>query len=756
MSTPLISCMFARSTIDLPADRWHAAIVYVPRGDAKVHMRGSEAPVTLSPDNGDICVVNAGEKSTLAASPSALAIVFRLDVRQVRRMINDRAVWFVCNPALRHQERYGGLRHYLQAYVRTLSETGDFVELHRNAAELAIVQCLLDGYTGGAEQLQTRAERFCSFVDAHYDEPISLAEVARHFGFSPEYMAKVFKREVGQTLLGYLTSVRLDVACAQLLQTNDTVTRIALEAGFPNVASFNQAFRRAYGMTPSKYRKQRAKKSGSISLQVPDATIELATAESELHADARDLVIDLDNKATSFRPWCDMLGVGSIEALGQARVREQVRSLHKRLRFSYGRVSCDFEQYQTARDIYQLEDCFDFLLTTGIVPHVTMPVTSEVDVRSYVDTVIQTLRLFINRYSLDTVRSWRFELRARMGLQPYDPLFLELFESLSASLPTVGLDVLLCGPGCTLSAEAANLREFLRAAHARGIALGGVTMAVRPHVAAAPDGGMVRTADRRAMRSQLMTAREVLVAEGWNPQLLMVGGWSDTLELHNVMNDTCFEAANICQQLLSCQDLTSTICYDWALDAICPAANERPTNHLLSGKPGLLTRDGIPKPSLLAFEFLGNIGERVVFSSGECVASVNEMGNLQIVSHNCERLGARYLATSEEDLLYEEMASYFENPGPRKLDVRICGAKPGTYLVKKRFVNAEGGSVADAAARMRLWCADNPGRSEVEYLRACAQPQMQLEVVLCTDGIIAFSHELASNEVAYFHVIYLY
>ncbi len=748
--------MFVRSKTELPTDRWHSAIVYVPRGATIMRMHGQEAPFELSPDTGDMFVANAGEKGTIAPQSGALVLVFLLDARQVRRMVNDRPLWFACNPAMRHQERYDALRHYLQAYVRVLSETGDFAELHKSAAELAVVQCLLDGYTGGAEQTRTRAEQFCSYVDAHYDEPLSLAKVARHFGLSPEYMAKVFKREVGQTFLAYLTSVRLDVACAQLRHTSNTVTRIALEVGFPNVASFNQAFRRAFDTTPSKYRKQHSVEAQGGQTGVPAAAKALLSPEVERDDEPRDLIIDLNNTATSLRPWRDMLGIGSVEALEHARVREQVAWLHKRLRFSYGRVSYDFGQCRTARDMYQLEDCFDFLLNAEIVPHVTMLVTANADAPSYLSTVVEVLRRFINRYSLRTIRSWRFELRARTGLDPCDPAFLELFASLSDQLPAIGLDVALCGPGCTLSAQAANLRRFLRAVRARGIALGGVSIAIRSNIVAASDGEIVRTADRRAMRGQLLLAREALADEGWDPQLLMVGGWSNTLELHNVMNDACFGGANICQQLLSCQDLAATICYDWALDEICPAADDRLASQMLSGKPGLLTRDGIPKPSFITLEFLDKIGERVVFASAECVASVNRMGNLQIVCHNCERPGARYLATREEDLRLEEMSSYFDNPGPRKIDVRICGAKQGTYLVKKRFVNASGGSVANAAELMHLWCMDNPGRGEAEYLRSRAQPQMELEVVLCTDGTVSFSHELASNEIAYFHVIYLY
>lgn len=753
MQTQLLSCTFAKSSAKVPVDRWHAVVVLAIQGEACV--RTERQHVSLSPAQGDILVVNSGEAGTLEMPADALVATFRLDVRQVRRMVNDRGVWFSCDPTMRHQERYAELRQHLQALVRASYEDGDFADLHRRAAEFDVVRCLLDGYATTTVGAQGRADQLRAYVDSHYDEPLGLAEVARHFHLSPEYLAKLFRREVGQTMLEYLTAVRLEAACTQLVETDDTVARIALQTGFPNVASLNQAFRRRYDQTPTQYRAAHAQPVRRDGAGASAAVARALAQPATLEEGRRDLVIDLATHAASRRPWRDMLGIGDVEALREARVREQVRWLFERLGFAHGRISCDFSSYQDPTGAYRLEETFDFLLTAGIVPHVCMRVRPDTDADAYAEAASAAIRRFVNRYSLSNVRSWRFELRCHEGLAPSDPLFVGLFGRAAAGLARLGTHTALCGPGCPITGEASNLRPFLREARQRGIALGGVTIAVHPDDRAS-QGEAARSVDRRSMRNQVLLAREALVAEGFDPDLLMVGGWSDTLASSNVLNDTCFEGANICQQLLSCQDLVSTICYDWALDALCPSANARAGQRVLSGKPGLLTRDGIPKPSYAAFEFLNHIGPHVVHASERCVASINEMGNLQIVCHNCERLGARYVATAESDLAFEEMPSYFENPGPRTVRVRVDGAKHGTYLIKTRTVNAEGGSVADAAARMRLWCIDDPGRSEIGYLHACSQPQVRLEVLLCTEGSLSFSHELASNEVAYFHVIYLY
>ena len=753
MQTQLLSCAFVKSSAKVPVDRWHAAIVMAIQGEARVNTERQQ--VTLSPMQGDILVANPGETGTLTLAGDALAATFRLDVRQVRRMVNDRSIWFSLDPTMRHQERYAELRQHLQAMIRACYEGGDFVDLHRSAAEFDVLRCLLDGYATTSDGALNRADQLRAYVDSHYDEPLGLAEVARHFHVSSEYLAKLFKREVGQTMLEYLTAVRLEAACVQLTETDDTVARIALQTGFPNVASLNQAFKRRFEMTPTQYRAAHAKAKPREDAGFPTAIARVSEEGANRKETRHDLVIDLATRATSLRPWRDMLGIGEVESLREARVREQVLWLYQQLGFAHGRISCDFSKYQDPAGIYRLEETFDFLLSTGIVPHVCMHVQPGTDADAYAEAASAAIRRFVNRYSLSNVRTWRFELRCRSGLDPADPLFVSLFERAAQGISHLGTKTPLLGPGCPILGEASNLRPFLRAVRQRGIALGGMTISVRPSNPANQDEG-AREVDRRSMRNQVLLAREALSAEGFDPDLLVVGGWSDTLSSTNVLNDTCFEGANICQQLLSCQDLVSTICYDWALDALCPSVDTPVGQRVLSGKPGLLTRDGIPKPSYAAFSFLNHIGDHVVHASERCVASINEMGNLQIVCHHCERLGARYVATPEHDLTFEEVPTYFENPGPRTVNVRIDGIKRGTYLIKTRTVNAEGGSVADAAQRMRLWCTDDPGRSEIAYLRACAQPQMRLEVVLCLEGSLAFSHELMSNEIAYFHVIYLY
>ena len=454
--------------------------------------------------------------------------------------------------------------------------------------------------------------------------------------------------------------------------------------------------------------------------------------------------------------WREVIGLGTVESLADSRVREQALWLKEHLSFERWRVGCDFAQCEGAQGLYDLIDCFDFLVGNGFVPHVLVEYVPENDPQVYENAFGDALRRLANRYGVQTIRAWRFELIVRGGGSDVVwGMYFELFSRIGKTLDEYGCAEGLMGPGLRCDQTCDNLRAFLREARRRHVRLGAVSIACRPAAPAHEDGKdlLVRTADRYYLRNQVMLAREALEQEGFDPNLLVVGGWRDSLETSNIMNDSCYEAASIMQTVLSSLGLVQSLCYNDALDL---SVDGGALSAFLSGRSGILNRDGIPKPSYYAFDFLAHIGSGLVFCDERCMASANDADNYQIVCHNCERLNAAYLTTPEKQLDYQQMNSYFDEPSERTLRFELRNMRPGTYLVKTRFVNDAGGSVGNEALRMRLWCMDEPSRSEVEHLKAYAQPQLVLERYVVSDGTLAFERTLQSNEIAYLHVIYLY
>jgi AraC-like DNA-binding protein len=95
-----------------------------------------------------------------------------------------------------------------------------------------------------AEAAQALATRFA--------EPLSLGALARALGTSPFHLCRVFRARTGRSLHGYRTQLRLRSSLERVEQ-GECITTAALELGFSSHSHFTSAFRRAFGLTPSRF-----------------------------------------------------------------------------------------------------------------------------------------------------------------------------------------------------------------------------------------------------------------------------------------------------------------------------------------------------------------------------------------------------------------------------------------------------------------------------------------------------------------------
>jgi AraC family transcriptional regulator len=96
-------------------------------------------------------------------------------------------------------------------------------------------------------------ERAKEFLHAHGCERMSLEEIARSVGVSPIYLTQEFTRSEGMPLYRYQLALRLGRALLELPHT-ENITALALDLGFSSHSHFTYVFRKAFGLTPSKYR----------------------------------------------------------------------------------------------------------------------------------------------------------------------------------------------------------------------------------------------------------------------------------------------------------------------------------------------------------------------------------------------------------------------------------------------------------------------------------------------------------------------
>ena len=80
--------------------------------------------------------------------------------------------------------------------------------------------------------------------------------LARQVGLSRSCFAERFTMLIGMPPMRYLTNWRMQLAAASLRKGGRSIAQIAYDVGYESDAAFNRAFKRAYGTTPSAWRKQ--------------------------------------------------------------------------------------------------------------------------------------------------------------------------------------------------------------------------------------------------------------------------------------------------------------------------------------------------------------------------------------------------------------------------------------------------------------------------------------------------------------------
>ncbi|WP_052380568.1 helix-turn-helix domain-containing protein [Paenibacillus camerounensis] len=94
-----------------------------------------------------------------------------------------------------------------------------------------------------------------AYINAHYDScEFTLQHMADHFGMALPNVSQLFKDKSGQTLLEYMTMLRMEKAKTLLGTTQLQLKAVAEEVGYYNASSFIRRFKQLTGVTPGEYR----------------------------------------------------------------------------------------------------------------------------------------------------------------------------------------------------------------------------------------------------------------------------------------------------------------------------------------------------------------------------------------------------------------------------------------------------------------------------------------------------------------------
>lgn len=104
----------------------------------------------------------------------------------------------------------------------------------------------------GSGDMVLRIQQYCA---AHYRENISVESVAQALHISRSSVSHIFSTRLAINFCDYINSLRLSDAVRMLNSESCSMTEIADTCGFSTIRTFNRAFLKRYGVSPTAYRK---------------------------------------------------------------------------------------------------------------------------------------------------------------------------------------------------------------------------------------------------------------------------------------------------------------------------------------------------------------------------------------------------------------------------------------------------------------------------------------------------------------------
>lgn len=241
---------------------WHNSleILYIEAGDMDLLVND----LSIRLEKGDFAIINSRDIHATSSSEHSRIDVLQIPYQFLKKHIPDfdriRFMNGSCGEARSDEALVYCLKEIQEIYIRKpycyqLHFTSLLYELL-----FLCVNCfrLPAGEGGGSLNDEERARLITvmDYVNAHYQESISLRDAAAQVALNPEYFCRFFKKNMGMTFLEFVNQVRFSHICEDILRTDTSITELLVRHGFTNYKLFRRMFYEKYGCTPSAKRNE--------------------------------------------------------------------------------------------------------------------------------------------------------------------------------------------------------------------------------------------------------------------------------------------------------------------------------------------------------------------------------------------------------------------------------------------------------------------------------------------------------------------
>lgn len=758
-------------------------LYYALDGEFQIELEGKNYHL----GTGDIFVVNSNVPHAFLTYRASLTVLFQISKDFLTELTKNPIISFECSSLLHESAAMVQLRGLLKRTLHYRVNTNFLDKIREYGYCCEVLECLIKNFSvwnmawNQEEGQEARLDEILSYIQANYDKPLNLQILADRFFLSVQYLSKYIKHHLGMGFFEYLDEVRLYHAVDELLYTDYSLTKIAYDNGFPNLSSFNRAFRQKYETTPSSYRKtvltQQERKQRDGSKSETTNLLRQYFQNNPLEEDDDRWKVkafaDGSKRREYRRNWLRVLNLGSAEEVRQGYIQEHIVELKRELGFEYGRVwslFCKENMIDLEGDgsfhFSALFQMLDFMLEHKITPFLALAqkpkklvdpdlnsllspdLPSPVNLVRYKKVLTRFMKECISRYGISEVETWKFECwweRKDICITDVEPEWRERFRMEYDCIKSLVPKAAVGGLGFNIYDANAAIESYLKNGQKEERYLDFLSISLYPH---ARDQNVTgnKVVDENFVERKLDSLKLLLSDHGYGVSDLYVTEWNLSISGREWLNDTCYKGAYLMKNMIAAVDKAACMAY-WG-------NTDRSDEYFdfigcLNGGSGLLSRDGIRKPAFYAMSFMSRLAGNLLAKGDNYMITATNHGSYFIVCHNMQQPDFDYYLSGVERRKPQSMAAYFENR-QLQIDFIVRGVSAEAYRLRKYYVNQEAGSVFDEWAKMG--CVESVDLEEIEYLKLVSVSRMQTETCQVKNEEISFRSLMQANEIQLVHL----
>lgn len=718
-------------------------LLYVMSGEVSVELMDSERLLSAE----DILVVNRGQSYSVRAVHPGTISCFSVETALIKECRNVSIPIDCCSHGApdgsRHKfdELRRHLRKLMLEYLRGDSEmTFGFVQ-----QGCALIDYLCNNFpqkqaplSMAASRADGRIEQIVGYIHENYHTQITLSDLAAAFFVSDSHLSRILKTALGIGFREYLCKVRLQHAMEDLVKTDKLVISIANDNGFSGVSAFNKAFKEEYGVTPSAYRKDNQQPEPVRSSELGRAVreqLEQALQEQTAQKTVNQRILRVRRSAMEARPykkpWQSAIGIGCAHDLLNPRLQEHLLRMRDELHFNYVRFWGLFHENMMVtpaipcREFYfnRIDEVLVFLIKHGLKPFLQLgpkprtligrvgassqyPVErtsegfEEMDNAQWERLMNELMSHLVSRFGGQEVETWIFEMWSPCWWDENwnrwynEGRFAAVYHAVKKYVPAA----LVGGCEFTDCCHSTRLPQIAEQWRQLGIDPDFISYAAFPYdKREGRERDSVWCAGKTAMSECLSSIRAAMKSSGLENKPLFLTNWNMSISGRNLLNDSVYKGGYLLNDVFSSMNGVDMLVYWGASDIYSEYID---TDEILFGGVGLLSVDGIKKPSYYAMEYLSKLRSLLLVHEQNYVVTCNHHGIYTIVYHNISDFNSYAFVKPESELSYDDLPMMYSQGENLHIEIQLENVENGVYNVRRQHVTSKSGSILDEWKRL--------------------------------------------------------